>query len=42
MDCICIDCPNKCREYYNNTVSDKAYYEWAIKEEKCKTESEEK
>ena len=32
MECKCIDCPNKCHEYYNNGVSDRAYYEWSIKE----------
>ena len=36
--CICGDCPNKCYEYENNSTSDKAYYEWAYKEDKCKTE----
>lgn len=36
MECICIDCPDKCYEYYNNYVSDKAYYEWSIKLDKCK------
>lgn len=34
--CICVDCPNKCYEYENNSTSDKAYYEWAYKEDKCK------
>ena len=37
--CMCIDCPNKCSEYYNNGVSDKSYYEWSIKLDKCKTEN---
>ena len=41
MECKCIDCPNKCYEYYNNGVSDRAYYEWSIKLDKCKKESEE-
>ena len=41
-ECKCIDCPNKCYEYRNNITSDKAYYEWSIKEEKCeKAKSEE-
>lgn len=34
------DCPNKCSEYYNNGVSDRAYYEWSIKLDKCKAKSE--
>lgn len=42
MDCICIDCPNKCYEYLDNGVSDRAYYEWCIKLDKCRVESEEK
>lgn len=42
MECKCVDCPNKCYEYYNNGVSDRAYYEWSIKLDKCKAESEEK
>lgn len=37
-DCICIDCPNKCYEYKNNSTSDKSYYEWTYKEDKCKAE----
>ncbi len=40
-ECICVDCPNKCYEYENNYTSDKAYYEWTHKEDKCKIESEE-
>ena len=39
-ECICVDCPNKCYEYENNSTSDKAYYEWTYKEDKCKAESE--
>ena len=39
----CIDCDHKCYEYLNNGTSDKAYYEWAYKEDKCeKAESEDK
>ena len=33
--CICVDCPHKCSEYENNITSDKAYYEWTVKKEKC-------
>ncbi|WP_181022540.1 hypothetical protein [Lachnospira multipara] len=39
MECKCIDCPNKCHEYNNNYVSDKSYYEWSIKLDKCKKEN---
>lgn len=39
MECKCIDCPNKCHEYNNNYVSDRAYYEWSIKLDKCRTEN---
>lgn len=39
-ECICVNCPNKCYEYENNSTSDKSYYEWAYKEDKCKSESE--
>ena len=38
--CICVDCPNKCYEYENSITSDKAYYEWTHKEDKCVAESE--
>ena len=38
---ICIDCPNKCYEYENNSTSDKAYYELSLKEDKCKESEEE-
>jgi len=41
MECKSIDCPNKCYEYYNNCVSERAYYEWSVKLDKCKAESEE-
>ena len=34
--CICADCLNKCYEYENNIISDKAYFEWTLKEDKCK------
>lgn len=34
-ECICIDCPNKCYEYENSIISNKAYYEWAYKQDKC-------
>lgn len=34
-NCICIDCNHKCSEYYNNGISDKSYYEWSIKMDKC-------
>lgn len=37
-ECICVDCPNKCCEYEYNSTSDKAYYEWTYKEDKCKAE----
>lgn len=40
-ECLCVDCPNKCYEYENNSTSDKAYYEWTYKEDKCKAETEE-
>ena len=39
--CICVDCPNKCYEYENSITSDKAYFEWTLKEDKCIVESEE-
>ncbi len=42
MDCICIICERKCPEYYSNYISDKSYYEWTLKEDKCKVESEKK
>ena len=37
--CICIDCTHKCYEYNTNMCSDKAYYEWCIKQKKCETEN---
>ena len=37
-ECICVDCPNKCCEYEYSITSDKAYYEWTYKEDKCKAE----
>jgi len=40
--CICVDCPNKCYEYENSITSDKAYFEWTHKEDKCIVESEDK
>ena len=41
-DCNCIECDHKCYEYYNNSTSDKAYYEWTYKQDKCsQAESEE-
>jgi hypothetical protein len=42
MDCICIDCDHKCSEYYSNYICDKNYYEWTLKEDKCRSESEDK
>jgi len=35
--CICIDCPSRygCSEYNGNFVSDKAYYDWCYKQDKC-------
>lgn len=40
----CVECDHKCQEYLNNIVSDKAYFEWSLKLDKCKqdrAESEE-
>ena len=37
-ECICVKCTHKCSEYFNNVTSDKAYYEWARKEERCLVE----
>lgn len=37
-NCKCVECTHQCYEYYNNSTSDKAYYEWSIKEEKCEKE----
>ena len=34
-NCICVECDHKCYEYYNNVTSDKAYYEWGYKQDKC-------
>lgn len=36
----CITCEHKCSEYRNNYVSDRSYYEWVLKEEKCMAERE--
>ena len=38
--CICVDCPHKCGEFTSSMTSDKAYYEWALKEDKCRKELE--
>ena len=38
--CICVDCPNKCYEYEERIISDKGYWEWSHKEDKCVAESE--
>ena len=35
MDCV--DCKYKCEEYKNSIVSDKAYYEWGLKLDRCIT-----
>lgn len=35
MYCNCTECNHKCYEYYNNSTSDKAYYEWSYKQDKC-------
>lgn len=32
----CVNCQYKCYEYENSITSDKAYNEWARKEDKCK------
>lgn len=40
--CICVECKHQCNEYFNNGVSDKSYYEWTRKEDKCMVESEDK
>lgn len=39
--CIYIDCPHKCYEYDERILSDKTYYEWTRKEEKCEKSKEE-
>ena len=31
----CIDCPNKCSEYKDSIISDKAYHEYLLKADKC-------
>lgn len=38
--CICVDYPSRytCSEYNSNFVSDKAYYDWSLKLDKCNTE----
>lgn len=36
----CIDCERKCYEYLNNSTSDKAYYEWTLKQDKCDAEDD--
>ena len=38
---ICMDCPHKCSEYNDSITSDRAYYEWHIKKEKCEKEAKE-
>ena len=38
-ECICVNCPKKCYEYESSFTSDKAYYEWTYKEDKCKKEA---
>lgn len=40
--CICVDCPSRyrCSEYLGNFVSDKAYYDWCYKQDKCRKELE--
>lgn len=35
INCNCVDCNNKCYEYYNNSTSNMAYYEWTLKQDKC-------
>jgi len=32
---ICNNCKHQCGEYNCNSVCDKNYYEWKIKQEKC-------
>ena len=41
MGCICVECEHKCSEYNANYISDKSYYEWTLKEEKCVAEQTE-
>lgn len=40
MGCICIDCEHKCPEYRSNYISDRSYYEWVLKADKCEAEKQ--
>lgn len=31
----CVECCRKCYEYLNNRTSDKSYYKWTYKQDKC-------
>lgn len=37
---ICTNCQNKCSEYFSNSISDKANWEWARKMDKCEQDDE--
>jgi len=37
---LCTDCKNKCSEYLSNGISDKSYYEWTLRADKCEQDDE--
>jgi len=39
-DCICVGCDHQCSEYNDSLTSDKAYYEWTLKQDECRAERE--